>query len=131
MSHLQTPHVSVSHIKMVIVPFKPEPLNVPLQTDVTTMELVDLPGIQTFPDDYAKATTALVTKYLNKPDTLVLCVVDATIPSLDSSTALAMIRAADKLPNTILALTKSDLVRSVSNLLLLLACGFSFLLGSF
>lgn len=82
------------------------------QTDVTTMELVDLPGIQTFPDDYAKATTALVTKYLNKPDTLVLCVVDATIPSLDSSTALAMIRAADKLPNTILALTKSDLVRS-------------------
>ena len=95
------------------------------------MELVDLPGIQTFPDDYAKATTALVTKYLNKPDTLVLCVVDATIPSLDSSTALAMIRAADKLSNTILALTKSDLVRSVSNLLLLLACGLSLSLRLF
>ena len=80
--------------------------------DVPTFELVDLPGIQAFPEEHRRSTTDLVSKYLNKPDTLILCVVDATIPSLDSSVALGMIKAADKLPNTILALTKSDLVRS-------------------
>ncbi|KAL3153068.1 hypothetical protein ABBQ38_012088 [Trebouxia sp. C0009 RCD-2024] len=82
------------------------------QVDVPTFELIDLPGLQAFPEEQQRCTQALVSKYLNKPDTLVLCVVDATIPSLDSSTALGMVRAANKLPNTILALTKSDLVRS-------------------
>lgn len=81
------------------------------QVDVPTLELVDLPGIQTFPEDSRKSTTNLVHNYLSKPDTLILCVVDATIPSLDSSIAMQMIRDANKLPNTILALTKSDLVR--------------------
>lgn len=80
--------------------------------DVPTFELIDLPGIQAFPEDQQRCTRDLVSDYLNKPDTLVLCVVDATIPSLDSSQALGMVRAANKLPNTILALTKSDLVRS-------------------
>lgn len=84
------------------------------QVDVPTLELVDLPGIQTFPEDSRKSTTNLVHNYLSKPDTLILCVVDATIPSLDSSIAMQMIRDANKLPNTILALTKSDLVRSDS-----------------
>lgn len=80
--------------------------------DVPTFELIDLPGIQEFPEEQQRCTRDLVSNYLNKPDTLVLCVVDATIPSLDSSPALGMVRATDKLPNTILALTKSDLVRS-------------------
>ena len=79
--------------------------------DIHTLVLVDLPGIQVFPESARVATTGLVSKYLSKPDTLVLCVVDATTPSLDGSTALAMVRDARKLPNTILALTKSDLVR--------------------
>lgn len=72
---------------------------------------MDLPGIQLFPREQEVLTTSLAQKYLREPDTLVLCVVDATIPALDSSIALKMVRAADKLPNTILALTKSDLVR--------------------
>lgn len=80
--------------------------------EVPTFELIDLPGIQAFPEEQHHCTRDLVSHYLNKPDTLVLCVVDATIPSLDSSQALGMVRAANKLPNTILALTKSDLVRS-------------------
>ena len=84
----------------------------PVQVDVPTLELIDLPGVQVFPEESQSCTTNLVSAYLNKPDTLVLCVVDATIPSLTDSVALGMVRAANKLPNTILALTKSDLVRS-------------------
>lgn len=75
------------------------------------MELIDLPGLQLFPEAQEQLTSRLANRYLQEPDTLVLCVVDATIPALDSSIALKMVRAAGKLPNTILALTKSDLVR--------------------
>ena len=84
---------------------------VALHVDVPTIELVDLPGIQLYPPNLEKETTSLVTRYLSAPDTLVLCVVDATIPSLDSSPAVKMIREADKLSSTILALTKADLVK--------------------
>lgn len=74
-------------------------------------ELVDLPGIQLFPNELYKQTTELVNRYLRTEDTLVLCVVDATIPALDSSVALKMVRDAGKLPQTILALTKADLIQ--------------------
>ena len=83
----------------------------PLQVDVPTIELVDLPGIQLYPQDLYEQTTWLVNSYLQDEDTLVLCVVDATIPSLDSSIAVKMVRDADKLKSTILALTKADLIR--------------------
>ena len=76
-----------------------------------TIELVDLPGIQLFPSDLYRQTTQLVDSYLQADNTLVLCVVDATIPSLDSSIALKMVRDANKLDSTILALTKADLIR--------------------
>ncbi len=80
-----------------------------VQTDVPTIELVDLPGIQMYPPELYQQTTDLVNSYVNAPDTLVLCVVDATIPSLDSSVAIKAVRDANKLPRTILALTKADL----------------------
>ena len=79
--------------------------------DVPTIELVDLPGIQMYPPELYQQTTHLVNSYINAPDTLVLCVVDATIPSLDSSVAIKAVRDADKLPRTILALTKADLIQ--------------------
>ena len=81
------------------------------QLDVPTIELVDLPGIQLFPSDLYEQTTELVNSYLSAKDTLVLCVVDATIPALDSSVALKLVRDADKLPQTILALTKADMIQ--------------------
>lgn len=83
-----------------------------VQDDIPDFEFVDLPGIQTFPEEQFKRTSQLVRAYLEEPDTLVLCVVDATTPALDSSLALMMIREAGKLHQTILALTKSDLVTS-------------------
>ena len=76
-----------------------------------TIELVDLPGIQLYPTDLYKQTRKLVNSYLQEEDTLVLCVVDATTPSLDSSIAVKMVRGSAKLPSTILALTKADLNR--------------------
>ena len=76
-----------------------------------TIELVDLPGIQLYPTDLYKQTRKLVNSYLQEEDTLVLCVVDATTPSLDSSIAVKMVRGSAKLPSTILALTKADLIR--------------------
>ena len=75
-----------------------------------TFEVVDLPGIQTYPVEQEKATTKLVSKYLRKQDTLVLCVLDATTSAFDNSIALKLIRAAGKLENTIVAMTKADLV---------------------
>lgn len=81
-----------------------------MQVGVPTIELVDLPGIQLYPPKVERETVSLVSKYLADPETLVLCVVDATIPSLDSSPAVKMVREAGKLSSTILALTKADLV---------------------
>lgn len=81
-----------------------------LQMDVPTIELVDLPGIQLYPPKLEAETVSLVKKYLADPLTLVLCVVDATIPSLDSSAAVKLIREEDKLSSAILALTKADLL---------------------
>ena len=83
-----------------------------VQVDVPTFELIDLPGLQLFPEQQEKLTMDLANKYLAEEDTLVLCVVDATLPSLTDSAALKMVRSSDKLSNTILALTKSDLVRT-------------------
>lgn len=56
-----------------------------MQADVPTFEVVDLPGIQTYPAEQEKATTRLVSEYLHKPGTLVLCVLDATTTAFDNS----------------------------------------------
>lgn len=88
-----------------------------LQVDVPTFELIDLPGIQLLPEAQAKLTHRLAEKYLKQKDTLVLCVVDATIASLTDSKALTMVHAAGKLDSTIVALTKSDLIRNDSEII--------------
>ena len=49
-------------------------------------------------------------RYIRDPDTLVLCVVEATDAALDKGNALKILSQGDKLPSTILALTKSDKV---------------------
>ncbi|KAL3134562.1 hypothetical protein ABBQ38_006403 [Trebouxia sp. C0009 RCD-2024] len=88
-----------------------EPIVVEIcKDDVPDFEFVDLPGIQTFPEKQYRRTSELVRTYLSGADTLVLCVVDATAPALDGTLAVKMVWDAGKLSNTILALTKSDLV---------------------
>ena len=78
-----------------------------MQAGVPTFQVVDLPGIQTCRAAQEKATTELVSSYLKQPDTLVLCVLDATTTAFDSSFALKLVRDSGKLGNTIIALTKS------------------------
>ena len=63
-----------------------------MQVGIPTFQVVDLPGIQTYPEEQERATTELVSSYLERPDTLALCVLDATTTAFDSSVALKLIR---------------------------------------
>ena len=73
--------------------------------ELPTLELVDLPGLCANPPALRQQSHALVQQYLSKEDTMVLCVVPATEPSITSSEAIHMIEEAGKLKQTILALS--------------------------
>ena len=91
-----------------------------MQVGGATFTFVDLPGIQQLPSADHDASRALVSSYLqdNNQDTLVLCVIDATTAGdLERSAALKEIIAANKMSNTILALTKCDEVQDVDSIL--------------
>lgn len=75
-----------------------------------TFDFVDLPGIQSVPEEDRLQTEELVKSYIEDPNTLVLCVLAATDAALDLGAALKLLIDANKLDSTILALTKSDWV---------------------
>lgn len=79
-----------------------------LQTDVPTVEIVDLPGIQNVPPKAKEETIALVDKFVRKDDrlTIVICVIPANESSF-ADTALSLVH---KPSCTIVALTKADKV---------------------
>ena len=81
-----------------------------LQVNIPTFAFIDLPGVQSHPDQDRIQSEALVKKYIVGTNTLVLCVIPATDDTLDKGSAFRLISAADKLRSTILALTKSDKV---------------------
>ena len=83
-----------------------------LQVEVPSCEIIDLPGIKVFPAEESVSSTALLSKYVRDASTVVLCVVDAASTSLCGSRALKKVRDMNKLPQTILVLSKSDLVKS-------------------
>ena len=83
-----------------------------LQEEVPSCEIIDLPGIRVFPAEESVSSTNLFSKYARDASTLVLCVVDAASTSLCGSRALKKVREMNKLPQTILVLSKSDLVKS-------------------
>ena len=78
--------------------------------NVPTFECVDLPGLRGVPP-HDKMITKLVKKYLRQPNTVVLCVMQATIPTIVSSVALGLVLKLNKECDTILALTKVDEVK--------------------
>ncbi len=86
-----------------------------MQMDVPTFEFIDLPGLQTVPE-YAQQTSDLLYKYLNMENTLVLCVISATNDALDGDVAFGMVKAVGKLDRTILAITKSDKLKTRSQI---------------
>ena len=75
-----------------------------------TFDFIDLPGIQSLPEEDRIQTERLVNSYISDPNTLVLCVVEGTDAVLDKGNALKVVIDANKLGSTILALTKSDKV---------------------
>lgn len=78
--------------------------------NIPTFDFIDLPGLQTSPEADKLQSEGLVNKYINNPNTLVLCVIPATADTLDQQTAIPILTKAGKLSSTILALTKSDKV---------------------
>ena len=81
-------HCSTAHFKVAFV--RHDSMSC-VQVGMPEFELVDLPGLQAFPEERYQATSQLIDHYLQQPDTLILCVIDATTPALDSSLALKML----------------------------------------
>ena len=75
-----------------------------------TIDFIDLPGIQSVPEEARLQTEKLVKDYIKDSNTLVLCVLEATDSALDSRHALKVLTDANKIGSTIIALTKSDKV---------------------
>ena len=77
---------------------------------MTTIEFVDLPGIVADPPTKKERTEGLVRSYLADPKNLVLCVEEATCANLDATQAVGLVNAAGRAAQTIMVLTKADLV---------------------
>ncbi len=77
---------------------------------MTTIEFVDLPGMVEDPPAKRQQTEDLVQSYLADQRNLVLCVEEASCSSLDSTQAVGRVRAQGRASQTIMVLTKADLV---------------------
>eukprot|EP00873_Tetraselmis_striata_P010351 jgi/Tetstr1/430615/TSEL_001987.t1 len=75
---------------------------------VPTMELVDLPGIREQPEEMRDATKALCYKYVRSPATVVLCVVPATVPQLQSSQAVGIVHELGRAAASVCVISKCD-----------------------
>ena len=83
--------------------------------DLVDIDLLDLPGIVSMPKDVAEASLRLTRDFLQRDDTLALCVIDDLLPAVRSSQALGEIGRVDGLgARTIVVLAKVDMLRSPS-----------------
>lgn len=80
------------------------------QPNIYNFEFIDLPGIREYPQELRETSKNLVNKYLMDDNTIILCVIPCNCPRLTTSQALGMIIDANKIENTIIALTMTDLV---------------------
>jgi len=79
--------------------------------DLVDIDLLDLPGIVSMPQDIAAASLQLTRNFLQRDDTLALCVVDDLLPAVRSSQALGEIGRVNGLgARTIVVLTKVDML---------------------
>lgn len=79
--------------------------------NLPNFEFYDLPGIRAYPEKLASETLKLTEKYLQMPNTIVLCIVPATTPRITSYLPIALIKKYNKEKNTIVALTMADRVQ--------------------
>ena len=72
----------------------------------------DLPGIIEYPADMREKSKNIINKYINQPNTLIICVIPANTTRLTSNQALGMINDANKTKDCIIALTMVDLLHN-------------------
>jgi len=70
----------------------------------------DLPGIREYPIDLREKSKAIINKYINEKNTLIICVIPANTSRLTSNQSLGMIIDAKKSNDCIIALSKVDLL---------------------
>ena len=84
--------------------------------DLVDIDLLDLPDIVSMPKDVAEASLRLTRDFLQRDDTLALCVIDDLLPAVRSSQALGEIGRVDGLgARTIVVLTKVDMLQGPSS----------------
>ncbi|KAL0019724.1 hypothetical protein WJX77_005411 [Trebouxia sp. C0004] len=84
--------------------------------NVPTFEFIELPGIQSLPEEDRIQSERLVHSYISDPKALVLCVVEGADAVLDKRNALKVVIDANKLGSTTGALTKSDKLSSTASI---------------
>jgi GTP-binding protein EngB required for normal cell division len=84
------------------------------EPNMVPLELIDLPGIVSYPPVMAKKTIDISKKYLSCKNTIVLCVVPATVTRLTSCQSIALISEMKMEEKCILALTMIDCVQNMN-----------------
>lgn len=76
--------------------------------DVIRMDFIDLPGIVSYPPEARQFTLDLSMKYIQDPNSFILCVANATTPRLTSYEPIARIISANACERSIIVLPMAD-----------------------
>ena len=72
----------------------------------------DLPGIIEYPADMRDKSKNIINKYINQPNTLIICVIPANTTRLTANQALGMVNDANKTKDCLIVLTMVDLLHN-------------------
>ena len=72
----------------------------------------DLPGIIEYPADMREKSKTIINKYINQPNTIIICVIPANTTRLTANQALGMVNDANKTKDCLIALTMVDLLHN-------------------
>ena len=72
----------------------------------------DLPGIIEYPADMRDKSKYIINKYINQPNTIIICVIPANTTRLTANQALGMVNDANKTKDCLIALTMVDLLHN-------------------
>lgn len=79
-----------------------------VEPHLPVFEYYDLPGIVSYPLENNKKTIDICKSYIDKKNTIILCVVPATVTRLTTCQSVALIKELKMESDTILALTMTD-----------------------
>ena len=72
----------------------------------------DLPGIIEYPAAMREKSKTIINKYINQPNTIIICVIPANTTRLTANQALGMVNDANKTKDCLIALTMVDLLHN-------------------